>query len=526
VGLFKSSFTFIQQYKIFLFIFIFFLCLHLYNFGSQRLYPFLDTPNHQALAAIYNSYGDNGNSLDKYYTFNIFPKPNVFHMIFCGSSFFPDIEVANKVFYFIYAIFFMLGILLLIIRCKGNVWYTLLGFLLLYNINVGYGFTGFTISIPAILFLILFTINFIERKTYLVACFIAVLMVLLFFMHAMATLFSFMIYACCVLYFYIWGKNRNNILMQLLPCLPAAALFCFWWITDSRGYDGPGLISSLFQYYQTTFLELFWHRGAIIVHDNFRLFGNVPGYILATFFSLVIFLFSIKPLYEKVTPVRSLIKSLPVRCILIFLLCSLCCSIFMPVELPGYSFLFQRFTVFLFLAIILIGSILAPKQLSRLSKFFLCCVVTIHCALWVQNFSAFDKENKGFDKSFFSSCGQNDIVAALIYDYRFRDISVYNNFIDYYTAWTNGISTTRLIDDRSFSIGRKVGLEKLPEYIVWIGKNNNFQYDGRYKKVDHIIVRGELPARSVKYMKDFIVIKQRGSWVLYSNKRSGGLELQ
>jgi hypothetical protein len=194
----------------------------------------------------------------------------------------------------------------------------------------------------------------------------------------------------------------------------------------------------------------------------------------------------------------------------------------MPVELPGYSFLYQRFTVFLFSAIILLGSIVAPKRISRFSKVLMCATVSIHCVLWIQNFNAFNEENKGFDKSFFKSCGRNDIVASLIYDYRFRNVSVYNNFVDYYTAWTKGVSTTRLIDDRSFAVGRKVSKEMLPEYIKWVGKDKDKEntYDGRYKDVDHIIVRGDLPARTAQYMKDFIVVKRRGPWLLYSNKKN------
>jgi hypothetical protein len=295
----KSLTAIVSQNKIFWIIFIFFLCAYLYNFGSHRLYPFLDIPNHQALASIYNSYGDSDNQLEKYYTFNIFPKPNIFHMVFCGSKLFSDIQLANKVFYFIYVTFFMLGILFLIIRCGGNIWYALLAFILIYNINVGYGFTGFTIAISVVLFLVLFTINYIEKKRCLTGGVIAVLMVLLFFMHAMAALFSFMFYLSCILYFYIWKNNRRNIITQVLPCVPAVVLFCFWWITDSQNYEGPGFFSSIWQYYQADFLKMFWQRGAIIVHDNFRLFGGIYGYLLATFFSMFIILFVIKPLFKK-----------------------------------------------------------------------------------------------------------------------------------------------------------------------------------------------------------------------------------
>lgn len=508
------------QNKTFWVVFTVLLCAYLYNFGFHRLYPFLDIPNHQALATIYSSYGDPDNQLEKYYTFNIFPKPNIFHMVFCGSKLFPNIQLANTVFYFMYVVFFMFGILLLIIRCRGNIWYALLAFILLYNINVGYGFTGFTIAIPVILFLVLFTINYIENKRYLTGCVIAVLMVLLFFMHAMAALFSFMIYISCVLYFFIWKNNRRNIITYLLPCAPAIALFCFWWITDSRDYEGPGLLSSISQYYQTTFFKMFWQRGAIVVHDNFRLLGGTYGYLAAAFFSMFIIVFAVKPLFVKVITLRPLLKSPAVICVLVLLFCSLTCSVLMPVKLPGYSFLYQRFTVFLFTAIILIGSIISPKRISRFSKILMCSTVIIHCALWIQNFNAFNEENKGFDKSFFSSCDRNDIVAALIYDNRFRNVSVYNNFLDYYTAWTKGVSTTRLIDDRSFAVGRKVDKENLPEYIKWVGNDRDNLYDGRYKDVDYIIVRGDLPDGTLKYLKDFIIVEQRGSWKLYSNKKN------
>jgi hypothetical protein len=294
-------------------------------------------------------------------------------------------------------------------------------------------------------------------------------------------------------------------------------------MTDSQNYEGPGLFSSISQYYQTTFLEMFWQRGGIIVHDNFRLLGGTYGYLLAAFFSLIIIMFAIKPFLEKASTIRTLAKSPAVICVLILFFCSLTCSILMPVELPGYSFLYQRFTVFLFIAIILLGSIIAPKRISPFSKILICSVVIIHCALWIQNFNAFNEENKGFDRSFFSSCDRNDIVAALIYDYRFRNVSVYNNFIDYYTAWAKGVSTTRLIDDRSFVIGRKKGTVELPEYIVWLDIDHASEYDGRYKNVDHIIVRGNLPVKTLQYLNDFIPVKQAGSWILYSKIKKEGL---
>ena len=117
-----------------------------------------------------------------------------------AAKIFPSVDFANKVFYVLYAVLFFGRSMLLIARCGGNQWYCLLAFLLLYNINVCYGFTGFTIAVPAILFLLYLIVNYIEQRSTLAAIMIAVLLPGIFFMHAMAFLFAVMVYAACVLF--------------------------------------------------------------------------------------------------------------------------------------------------------------------------------------------------------------------------------------------------------------------------------------------------------------------------------------
>jgi hypothetical protein len=48
-------------------------------------------------------------------------------------------------------------------------------------------------------------------------------------------------------------------------------------------------------------------------------------------------------------------------------------------------------------------------------------------------------------------------------------------------------------------------------------------YDGRYRNVDHIIVRGDLPASTLQGLNDFTVVEQRGSWFLYSKIKKRGM---
>ena len=81
-----------------LFWIIFVLCLSMHTIliASIRLYPFLDTPNHLAMATIYRYYGQPGNHFTDYYLIDTFLKPNVFHLFFCSSKLFPSVEFANK----------------------------------------------------------------------------------------------------------------------------------------------------------------------------------------------------------------------------------------------------------------------------------------------------------------------------------------------------------------------------------------------------------------------------------------------
>jgi hypothetical protein len=506
------------QHKAFWLVCIIVLSVHLYNFGAQRLYPFLDMPNHLALATIYRSYDDPGNQLDRFFSLQMFPKPNIFHTVFCGSQLFPDIETANKVFYLLYTVLFVSAVMLLIARCRGNIWYGLLAFLFLYNINVCYGFTGFTIALPAVLVLLYCIINYIEKRSILAAMMIAALLPAIFFMHAMAFLYAVMVYAVCVLFdMYRLGTWRR-FFVHLGICIPGVVLFFMWYISDSSEYSGPSMVHSLLHYYRYSFLGSFWQRGAFLIHDNFRLSGTLAGYVMAAAFSLVALFFAVLPMLKRQAHTRVL-PSVGYNCICIFLACSIACTLFMPVALPGYSFLYQRFSVLVFLGVIVAGSIVAPKALPPFLKTGLCAIVVLHALLWIQCFRAFDAENECFDKTFFSACTTGDVVGGLIYEYRFRNVSMYDNYPDYYTAWTNGVSTTRLADDRSFVIRRRVGTDVLPEYIGWLGKGGSRQYDGRYASLDYLLVRGEVPAQAQERLKHFSLVNQRGPWRLYAHDK-------
>jgi hypothetical protein len=500
--------------NLFLFTFLLFIALHLFLMGAVRIYPFLDMPNHLALATIYRFHGEPTNQFVQYYSLNVFLKPNVFHLLFCGSKIFPGVEFGNKIYYLLYALLFPLSTILVIRKLGGNQWFSLLSFLLLYNCNVCYGFTGLTMSIPFVLLVFYFLIDYLENENTWTKFVLTVLFVLLFFMHVLAALFSLLVFFTFCLY-----RNKDSltkVLKEISVTIPVLILIITWWMYETAEFSDPGLVSSLFDYYKDSYIRSLALRGGLLVHDNFRLYGGLLGYSIASFFSLFIIGLA---LYFMVLNRKSLkykIEKSTFKAVCLFTLCSLGCCLFMPSTLPGYSFLFQRFSVFFLLSMIILGSIVSSEKLHRITILSMCFVCLVHFVLWADCFSDFEKENRFFTKNIFPSNTEGKKMAALIYDYRFREISVYDNFVDYYIVWRKGIATTRCIDEKSFPVRRKASKESLPPYIKWVGKHNN--YDGRYADMDYILVRGELPKEAKGYMVNFKTVKKEGKWVLYERK--------
>ncbi len=114
------------------------------------LFPFVDLPNHLAEASIFK-YHEPGNLIGQYYTPTPWYFPNTFHTVFC--SLFPSVEWGNKIFHILCIVTLQLSVFLVIKELHGNPWYGLLAILFTYNYNVSFGFVGFAVSIPVLMFL-------------------------------------------------------------------------------------------------------------------------------------------------------------------------------------------------------------------------------------------------------------------------------------------------------------------------------------------------------------------------------------
>jgi len=137
--------------KLFLAVFAALVILHAFALSSSRLLPFTDLPNHLAASTIVRHYGEFGTEFTKYFSVDLFPKPNVLYIAFCSAKIFPSVETASRVWYLLYALLLPLSVLMLIRRLGGALWTSVLSLLLLYSYPVCWGFTGYMMAIPLVL---------------------------------------------------------------------------------------------------------------------------------------------------------------------------------------------------------------------------------------------------------------------------------------------------------------------------------------------------------------------------------------
>jgi hypothetical protein len=112
------------------------------------------------------------------------------------------------------------------------------------------------------------------------------LLLLIFFMHALAALFALLVLCCCCLY-----KKRHSLqrfIEKSAVTFPAFLMIIYWWTVDSSKFGEKYLFSSLITYYRDEYFRTFLMRGGLLFYDNYPLYGGILGYVIGSFFSLVV----------------------------------------------------------------------------------------------------------------------------------------------------------------------------------------------------------------------------------------------
>jgi hypothetical protein len=500
-----------ESNRLFYFLFGCLIVLHCALMWSARLYPFVDLPNHLGLATVHRHYDDPGNHFDNMYAIDLSLKPNTLHLYFVSLKIFPSVEFGNKFFFCLYAALFPLSVLFAIRMFGGNPWFAFLSFLFLYNYNVSYGFVGFTIAVPFVIVLFALLPGYVRGYTLLRAMGCAVVLVALFFMHALAALFAAFVFIVCTA---CHSHSLRNCIKKIFAVFPLVVLILLWWYNHSRTYEGAGLLPLIFDYFKNEYIDSLLLRGGLFIFDNYALYAGPAGYAVAACFSLsaVLMVCCGAALLGKRADAEC-----SDRCLRIAFLCIACsglCFLLIPLHLPGYSFLIQRFPVFIFLSAVIWGSIPARHYTGRALRGLAVIAACIHFLCWADYVRDFNRENAGFTDEFFASVDNRCIVAAFISEDAFRGRPIYRHFVDYVIVWNRGIAMTRLLDyPFPTALGRKGDLHGLPSFV----DRRKFNDDSLLAAIDYIFVRGEIPERFNLLRDCFFIEKAAGAWSLYKH---------
>jgi hypothetical protein len=506
----------------FAFAFTVLLACHLFLIWTLRLYPFVDLPDHLATATILRHYGEPTNLFAEYLTVNsLWLKPNLFHLLFCSSSFFPSVEWANKVFYCSYVFLLAISILLWVRRIGGEKWHALLAFTLLYNFNVSWGFMGFTISIPLLFILFYCVLNYFETGSLFWAAIIMVMFVFLFLVHALMAVFAISLYfICCVRR----QQPPLRILGQaLVSTAPVLVIILIWWNSrETSPAAGPGFILSLVRYYENIYFPTLFDRTRFFVFDNYFLYEGIWGYLVAIFFWMIIIVPAATSLFN-LRQFLSLSDSSTGQgreLLLKMLIWSLLCFSFLPEEIFNFQILYPRFSAIFLLAAVIVGSVKVTGKTHSIAKIGISLVCIFHLILWSDYFRDFNRQNASFTKSFFPADSSRKILGGLMYDYKFRGKPVYAHFPSYYIIWTQGLGTFRIVDFVDFAppLRRKDRLgSEIPIFNErpWLAPRD----ETSYLDVDYILTRGMDDERFRRYLQLFQLEGEAdGKWFLYARK--------
>jgi len=485
--------------------------MHLYWIISLRILPFIDLPFHLAESTILKDLYNPAYCFSDYYSIPTLIKSNIFHMVFCSLNIFPSVEFANKVYYIFYIIIFPLSSLILISYIKGNKWFSLLSFLFIYNHSVHWGFTGFTMSVPFIILFILFVIKYFEKQSFFNSAILMFLLLLIFSMHFQNAIFCILIFS--VTYLINLKKNLFFYVKYIIIIFPVLCVMFYAYTFDTTG-PNQNLFPFLIDYYKNYYLASVYERVKVLaIMDNFYFVPGPWGAFFAIVFVLSFIIPLILYLYKRSKKVYDIIQTDKYSWYLyIFISTSFICYFFLPNIIPGQNIVFERFTVFLMLALIIYCAYSYKGiKLKSASKILIASVVILHIIIVSVYFSDFKNESASFDKDLLPDNAPCKRISGIIYTNTFKNRPVYIHFPMYFIVWKKGISTG-LVDYRFGAIKRNADFERLPYYREWIGDARD--YSNEYKNIEYVLLKDSLKLE----INGFDLTKQSGDWFLYTNR--------
>jgi len=491
---------------IFVLVFGCLLGLHLWLFCSIRIFPFVDLPDHLASAVIYRDSGQSGNQFEEYFPFVLSPYAGTFPVLFMGSKIFPNVEYAFKIFHCLYLILLPLSIFLVIRKLDGNVWFSLLSFLFMYNYNVCWGMEAFAFFMSLFFFFYYFVIKSFEEDSGSHDTVLALFLLGFYFVHMIGALYALSVFLFALIT--VGRRSLSWILRKFCLAVPLLVMLGFSAQHPALG----GLRTYLIDYYtQGQQINIALRIRELLVFDNFFLAAPVKGDNLALLFSVFIIGYAIYHVWVSAPGSDEANPRIRYATPLVFI--SFIVFFLFPHRIPGNDSLYQRFSGMVLLSLIVWGSVGAGKM-RRHSRALIVLVCLFHLILWADCLIKFDKENHNFKREFFPPATKDKIMTGLIFDRYYGRLPAYIHFPSYYIVWQKGIAVTSLLKWQYYPLCNDLPKKKLPDYDEWAGMHEPIGSDKL--DADYLLVRGTIPATYQKYISShFKEYRKAEKWIIY-----------
>ena len=519
----------LKNYKIKILLFVLFSFFYILSLLFNNILPFSDSPNHIAEAFLFNELNKvNDSILKEYYELNIhYYTPNILHTLL--TSFFINVETGNQFFYIFYLVMFFAFSYLIVKIIDGEIIYLFFVFLLAFNFNVFWGFSGFALGIGLILLFLLVLIKYLKTNNTILLILLSIISITSYYSNVQIFLFIIEIIFLTAAF---TGESPLKIRAKLIFIILPALILLIIWIKNSHSFSSDeSTLSFLLNYFRSEYLSsipkrlyrLFWL-------ENFRLFDYPFGRIAAMAFIAPIILLFIKFLFERlssknfnqlINKINFFIKpaELPQKVIMIFFIASAFNYLILPNRLPGQSFLFERFSVFFLLGIIFILSF-NYKIKSVLMNLFIVALTFLHLVLWTNYLLEFKSDVQSFEKILKGKKELFQKKLGYIVDYNnFRGFGVYNNFLNYHIIWNYGITPTEITNYRFRIVELKKELPYKSVVTDSLEINTLRDWLSDNEKMDFILCFNKNISDRIQELNEWKVADVANNWYLLKKKQ-------
>jgi hypothetical protein len=392
----------------------------------------------------------------------------------------------------------------------GSPWISLLSILLLYNMNVHWGFVGYLFAIPVFFLLFSFLLlNLRSNKIHYDAA-VAITLIVLIFIHPLTGLFALSyVILCCI---WMFRSQFHILVRKLLPAIPALIVASVWWFSE-RSQGEVWTFDFVREYYLNQYAESLSRRFELLSNDHSFLFAGSTGVWMGVAFSLFLIVPALPKIRHRFSDAH--VDQAPGNKIpaLILVVFSLVCWLFLPGFVRGQTHIFDRFSVFVMLGLLLYGGSVISGSTKWLRVWVvLACIIYTVC--WSQYFSGFKSETAGFTQEIFPS-SESGTLCGVIYESRYRGRRIYQHFPTYFITWKKGIACARFIDLRySPAVRRKADFDLLPRYIETPAGNLQKSFVS-YSIFDSILVKLKTEAQAPTRVRHLRLKRSRSPWHLY-----------